>query len=233
MHKLLIAVGSEDQRILLRQSLYEQYEIYECETGLDAVKQVIETKPDIMIMDLILPYLDGLSVLEQIKAHKPPIIVALTGHVGRYALDVAHQLGVSYIISVPMNMHALLHRLDDLVSRTLLTGDTDSSEEKLISGHLMTLGFQPKLDGYQQLRIAIPMYAKDPAQRICKELYPDVAKVLGVGSGKQVERSIRNGISITFENADRRIWEQYFPNIQEPPTNKQFISRLADYLINE
>ena len=95
----------------------------------------------------------------------------------------------------------------------------------------LLIAFQsnPKNDGFRFLKVALPLVAQDPQQRVCKELYTSVAQICGAGSWNQVERSIRASIETTWM-AGHPIWQKYFPGPKHP-TGKEFISRLAQMLL--
>lgn len=84
--------------------------------------------------------------------------------------------------------------------------------------------------GYTQLTVAIPYYAHDRTQGLCKELYPFIAAHLGYSNWHAVERSIRDVILVAWEHRDPDTWEKYFPDTRKAPTNKVFIATLADRL---
>jgi hypothetical protein len=90
------------------------------------------------------------------------------------------------------------------------------------------------LDGYRYLQVAIPLFAEDPAQRICKELYPAVARLLGVSGNNNIERSIRSAIEDAWVRRDPAVWDTYFPpgmvTREKGPSNKLFIARMAEEL---
>ena len=91
---------------------------------------------------------------------------------------------------------------------------------------------QSGIIGFRFLKIGIPLYAQDPQQRICKELYAGIAGICGAGNWNQVERSIRSAIDAAWQIRSDA-WGKYFPGAETPPTGKTFISRLAQVLIDE
>lgn len=84
--------------------------------------------------------------------------------------------------------------------------------------------------GYRQLCIAIPRFAQDSSQSLTKELYPYVAAQLGCADWRTVEHSIRVVILDAWQRRNPKVWEKYFPGAQKPPSNKQFIATLAEFL---
>ena len=95
---------------------------------------------------------------------------------------------------------------------------------------LLHMQFPVHRNGYKQLLLAVPLFARDPFQSLTKELYPAIARKLGFSDGKAVEHSIRSCILYAYAHRDPEIWEQYFPNATKAPSNKQFLSTLAEML---
>lgn len=105
-----------------------------------------------------------------------------------------------------------------------------ASHSEQTKAMLLHLQFPVHRNGYKQLCIAVPIYAQDPFQSLTKELYPAIARQLGFSDGKAVEHCIRDCILYAYEHRDPEVWEQYFTNAQKAPSNKQFLSTLAERL---
>ena len=86
--------------------------------------------------------------------------------------------------------------------------------------------------GYKQLLLLIPRYALDSSQSLSKELYPYAADYFGYFSWQPIEHSVRVAILDAWERRNPEVWEKYFPDIKKPPSNKQFISTIAEQLKN-
>ena len=95
---------------------------------------------------------------------------------------------------------------------------------------MQALGLSPKRDGFRALLTGIPLYAHDPQQSLSKELYPSIARFLGIGNYKSVERSIRSAIQDAWVERNPILWNSYFGTGSECPTNKLFIARLAQVI---
>lgn len=81
--------------------------------------------------------------------------------------------------------------------------------------------------GFEQLCIAIPCFARDPAQSLSKELYPQVAEHFGNADWRSVERAIREAIYYAWNHGDPAVWEAYFPGQLTAPSNRLFIITLS------
>ena len=98
---------------------------------------------------------------------------------------------------------------------------------------LHQLAFPVHRNGYKQLCIAIPLFALDPFQNLAKELYPHVADYLNFTDGCAVEHCIRDSILYAWKNGEPEVWTTYFPNLTKAPSNKRFLSTLAERLYSE
>ena len=109
---------------------------------------------------------------------------------------------------------------------------TSSVKEPIanVSHLLLDLRVPAHRIGYLQLCTAIPLFKKDRQQGMGAELYPAVAEAFGYSDWRAVERAIRDVIVFAWTNRDQETWERYFPGCAKPPSNKQFIATLAEYI---
>lgn len=99
-----------------------------------------------------------------------------------------------------------------------------------ISCILRELGVPTHLNGFRQLCFAIPYYAQTNAECLSKEIYPAVAEQFGHASGISIERAIRSAILYAWINREADAWDKYFPGALKVPSNKVFITVLAEYV---
>lgn len=231
MQKLLIADSSEVFTGALEAALQSRFEIITCANGQFLTELLVRHRPDVLVLNLMLPYKDGLTVLLQTPYH-PPVILAITNHMSAYVERAVTALGVDYTMIAP-SVDAVVTHLADFIRQYRLPDDAVDIHAK-IAHHLHLLGIPSHLDGYRQLCIALPIYTNDPQQRITKELYPAVASLCKSPDGRNVEHSIRKAIYDGWIQRDNAIWRKYFSmdaNGSIPcPSNKAFISRLAEVL---
>lgn len=95
---------------------------------------------------------------------------------------------------------------------------------------LRELGVPTHQNGFKQLCIAIPYYSRTNTQCLSKEVYPFVAEYFEQASGVPIERAIRASILYAWVRREQNVWEKYFPGALKVPSNKMFISTLAEYL---
>ena len=229
MQKLLIADASEPFSDALRDIFQHEFELRVCYDGETALEQLFSFQPDVLILNLMLPYKDGLTVLQE-SSHQPRVILAVSSYVNSYIEQVAVALGVQYIMIMP-TVNALRVRLMDMIATTV-PHKVDLAGK--VAVHLHSLNFLTHLDGYQQLCVGIPIFANNPSVRLTKELYPAIAESFGTLDARTVEHSIRKSIEAAWMRKNPVVWAKYF--LPEPdgtircPTNKEFISRVAQML---
>ena len=233
-HTVLIADSSEDFCDQLQDILRWVCHVRSAQKGSKALKLLRDQPPDILVLDLMLPELDGISILKALSASgRRPIVLATTCLVTDYILQAAQQLNVDYLLVKPCDIHATAARIQEQLHRLEPPAPDDSDLKFRISGLLFMMGISPKLQGFRFLREAIAQVLLKPGQSVTKELYPAVARCCGT-EGSHVERSIRGAIQDGWERRDPRIWQLYFPpdgrGLRQRPTNAVFINRIADGL---
>ena len=232
MRKLLIADCNEDYRTALAAALSSQYQVLCCRSGTEALAMLYQEHPDIFVLDLMLPELDGLTLLERISANGVcPMVLAATPIFSDYVFSCAQRLGIEYLVRKPCAIEAIASRIQDL-SRRLKAPEPKTDPVSYVTNLLLALDISTKHNGFSYLRESILLMAKDPAQSVTKVLYPEVARLCGCNK-ENVERSIRTALDRAWEKRDGQMWQNYFPNAQQKPSNAVFISRLAEALLLE
>lgn len=228
--RLMIAHASEYFCKAISDQLQEDFEIKTCQDGHAALQLLTAFRPDAMIIDLMLPCKDGLTVLREAE-YSPNIILGLTTYSTDYIAKAATKAGIGYLLTAP-TVRTIVSRLEDMVS--CLSSQPTPQELRIVTSHMQRLGLCAKLDGYKQLRVGIPMFRRDTRQMLLNELYPAIANQYDWHDPRKVEHSMRRAIRTAWERRDNRIWAEYFPvndNGDIPcPSNKEFISRLAELL---
>ncbi len=209
--------------------------------GEQAIRKVTESKPDILVLDLMLPKQDGLAVLKAISTmEKRPAILATSRFITDYVATAAANLGVRYLMLKPCDMTALVERLEEIrggenqtVSANRSNGQ--SNIETLVTGIIHEIGVPAHIKGYQYLReaIIIAVNDMDVINAITKVLYPQVAKTFQT-TPSRVERAIRHAIEVAWDRGDLDTLQRFFgytvSNTKGKPTNSEFIALIADKL---
>jgi len=228
MPQLLIVENSDIYAAALEDALRGQFEIRRCADGIAALEALASCQPDAMILNLSLPFKDGLTVLQE-AVRLPPVVLALSLYSNPYAEQAAVALGAGYVLRMP-SVNTVSLRLADMLQQTQPIPDVRART----AGHLHALQFSPHLEGFTLLCEGIPLFVRDPRQRLSKELYPAIAAACGCTDGRAVEKSIRNAIEAAWKMRDETVWRKYFPPDTDGkiacPSNKVLIARLAQML---
>lgn len=231
MRKLLIAEFSDTLRIQLQEALQNEYAVTTCADGAAAVRLLDELRPDALIMDLMLPELDGLAVLAE-SSWLPPAVLCISSCPGDYVLQRATDLGVGYVLMKPCSIRTISGHLALLLSIHDHPLPSVRDAQAKAARHLLALGIDLASDGGNQLRIGIPLFAQDPSQRLGKELYPAIIARCG-SCPQDMEYTMRDAIKKAWSCRDKTVWDYYFPGSLRYPSNKHFIARLAQILSEE
>lgn len=235
--KLLIAEGSEDFRLALADALRGRYRISQCGDGNQARELLRSFHPDVLVLDLMLPGMDGISLLQwAVGQDIHPMVLATTRFANDYVLDAIGRMGVGYVMIKPCDLGGTVARIADLSSRIRTPVVTQPDKRTQVSNLLLALGIPTKLRGYGYLREAILLASEDPSQSITKILYPEVARRCGCAPA-HVERSIRSAIAAAWSHRDEQVWRLYFAADETGtiprPSNGTFVTRLADSVRNQ
>ncbi len=224
--------------------------------GLEAYEKIIKDKPTIALLDVIMPHLDGLGVLEKlIHTNIPLPICIMLSAVGQDNVTAqAINLGAQYYILKPFKMDVLAKRIRELVNKPVafqthtIANDTKPSyvnigqqatkEEILevkVTNIIHEIGVPAHIKGYQYLRDGIIMVVDniEVINQITKQLYPDLAKKYKT-TPSRVERAIRHAIEVAWNRGQIETVENIFGytvnSNKGKPTNSEFIAMIADKL---
>ncbi len=235
--RLLIADTSQEFRNALADTVRGSYQVRITWDGISTLQQLHSFKPDVLILDLMMPGLDGITLLQKALCDGiHPVVLATTRYLSDYIVDRTEKMGVGYLMVKPCDIGAVAARILDMSQQIRPPLFTGTDHRALVSNLLLRLGVPAKLKGYGFLRESILTMCREPSQSITKELYPAVASVCNA-TPVQIERSIRSAIGIAWAKRDENIWHLYFSadgSGQVPrPSNGAFISRLADRIAME
>ena len=208
--------------------------------GESAIRAILDKKPDVLVLDLMLRKQDGISVLKAIAGmDRRPVTLATSGFVTEYVSAAAAGLGVRYLMLKPCDMTALVERLTEIRGgenrRTPIRRSDKTSIETLVTSIIHEIGVPAHIKGYQYLReaIIIAVNDMDVINAITKVLYPQVAKTFQT-TPSRVERAIRHAIEVAWDRGDLDTLQRFFgytvSNTKGKPTNSEFIALIADKL---
>jgi len=250
---LLTDFLSKEPRIQLLGTYYNGDELLKALESADEL-------PDIILLDIIMPYLDGLGVLEKMKEMRlnpRPKVIMLTAFGQESITQKAVELGASYYILKPFDMPLLLQRIYQVAASTARTHSPQHLVESTYvqesaagygSGHnpereleikvtdvIHEFGVPAHIKGYLYLREAIMMvyHEIDLLGHVTRKLYPRIAEKY-MTTPSRVERAIRHAIEVAWNRGNLESIEKVFgytvPYDRTKPTNSEFIAMIADKL---
>lgn len=231
--RILIADYNEAFRENLAELLQSRYSVKTCGDGAEALELLDSFTPDILVMDLMLPNIDGFTLLEQArKRPEPPEVYVFSGYLAVPVQERLLAMGVYGMLRKPCDLLQAVGNIRALAQR--VPSAVRTQESKAVSELLLRLGFETHRDGYKQLLMAIPIFARDPKQPVNKVIYREIAKHFDLNGDKPVERSIRDAILLSYHHGDVMLWDHLFPigtlKNRRAPSNKVFIARICAYL---
>ena len=226
--KILIADDNKDFSDILMEFINRQQDmevVSAASNGEEACEIIQEMAIDIVILDVIMPYLDGIGVLERVASmelEKRPLFVMLSAVGQDKITERALSLGAEYYIVKPFDMETLVNRIRQLKSMALSTNNAPRQANTLVSNNkpllpkargpitphsletevttvIHEIGIPAHIKGYQYLRDAIMMVVNDMdiLNSITKQLYPNIAKQYNT-TPSRVERAIRHAIEVAW-----------------------------------
>lgn len=215
------------------------------EDGISAMEIFEKVTPDAVVLDLVMPQVDGFTVLERIAGKtKVVVLSALSQDV---FITKAMNLGADYYMMKPASPDNLARRLREcctpksgapITDQPVKVAARNRSLEERITNIFITVGIPAHIKGYQFLREAVKMAIDTPdiINSITKRLYPEVAGRFGTSASK-VERAIRHAIEVAWnrgkiENINTLFGVRVYSH-NEKPTNGEFIALVADKMLLE
>lgn len=254
MEKLNVAIADDNERMLnllgeIVESDKDLKLVGKARNGEDIYHIIRDKQPDVVLLDLIMPKMDGISVMEMIGADKTvkkqPNYIIVTAIGQERITEDAFEKGAAFYILKPFRNETILQRIKSsghaeksVTPYTDYTVYAEPSEEDLetqVTELLHEIGIPAHIKGYHYLRDSILMAVDDMEvlNAITKILYPTVAKKNQTTSSR-VERAIRHAIDIVWIKGNQELLKEIFGTFvmegQERPTNSQFIAAVADWM---
>ena len=257
--KIVLADDNKDFCQVLKEYLSNEDDIEIlgiAKDGIEALDLVKRTQPDLLVLDIIMPHLDGLGVIEKLNAMdipKMPKIIVLSAVGQDKITQSAINLGADYYIVKPFDFVIFINRIRELVSnktahiepKSRVNTDIQMTRSDFVknSGNIETeitniiheIGVPAHIKGYLYLREAIKMVIDNVELlgAVTKELYPSIAKKFNT-TPSRVERAIRHAIEVAWSRGKVDTINQLFGytvhNTKGKPTNSEFIAMIADKL---
>ena len=208
------------------------------DNGKDAIDMIKDTQPDVVLLDLVMPQMDGITVVENIKKKpsmlKNPAFIILSAVGGEQMTEEAFQAGANYFLMKPFDKDILVNKIRRIGKRPVrpvpgkvleaplkaaTSEEAAMNREEYMKEHLETditkmlheLGIPAHIKGYQYLRDAISMVVRDREmmEAVTKILYPEIAKK-NYTSSSRVERAIRHAIEVAWGRGSLEVIDELF-----------------------
>ena len=239
---VLLADANEEFRAMLRRIIDEAEDFTVAGTagdGAEALRLAEQEAPDLMVMDVVLPGLDGCGVLKRLREQEQmPKVILVSAFCSDPVVAEAVELGAAYFLTKPVEPEALLDRMRAVFSRQPAEEEHPAELKNLVTSVIHEIGVPAHIKGYQYLREAIMIAVDDMdvINAVTKVLYPEVAKRFAT-TPSRVERAIRHAIEVAWDRGDLETLQKYFgytvSNAKGKPTNSEFIAMIADRLVLE
>ncbi len=254
MEKLNIAIADDNEKIVqlldrIVSSDDELEVIGKAGNGEELIEIIREKKPDVVLLDIIMPKLDGLAVMDRVN-HEPslkkPAFIVISAVSQEKMTEDAFALGADYYILKPFDNDTVVNRIKRVRTRqqrsfSKAKKNAYESEKAYMERNLETdvtniiheVGVPAHIKGYQYLRDAIIMSVGDMEMlnSITKILYPTIAKRHQT-TPSRVERAIRHAIEVAWSRGKMDTIDELFGytvnNGKGKPTNSEFIALIAD-----
>lgn len=258
MAELNVAIADDNPQTLgLLQDIVEGEEgfhvVGKADNGEDAYAMIVRTSPDIVLLDVIMPRLDGISVMEKVKQNhslgKVPSFIMITAAGSENVTADAFRMGASYYIMKPFNREIIIDKIrrigkgygavPDFPEIKKVRPYLDKAEymkqnlENDVTHILHEIGIPAHIKGYQYLRDAIIISVEDHEMltSVTKILYPTIAKKHQT-TPSRVERAIRHAIEVAWSRGKMDTINELFgytvSNGKGKPTNSEFVALIAD-----
>ena len=259
MGKISVAIVDDNESMvkLLQDILKDDNDIEmvgSANNGMDALELIKQKKPDVVLLDLIMPKLDGLGVLEKVNLStdykKIPSFIVITAIGQEHITENAFHLGARYYIMKPFDNNVILTRIKqvkgdylnvhnlhtptNLINKQAKNVEiTQDSLEADVTSIIHDIGIPAHIKGYQYIREAIMISIKnrEMLESITKLLYPTIAKNNKTTSSR-VERAIRHAIEVSWNRGNlETIYDLFGYNVTSnkgKPTNSEFIALIVD-----
>ena len=207
--------------------------------GNSAIEQIRATAPEVVVLDLMLPKADGITVLKSLPREGRPKVLLLSAFSTDYVANAAVAAGADYLMLKPCSAQTVALRVGEILEAEQSAVQKQSGQEAdietLVTNVIHEIGVPAHIKGYQYLREAIIIAIGDMEviNAITKVLYPQVAKTFCT-TPSRVERAIRHAIEVAWDRGDLDTLQRFFgytvSNTKGKPTNSEFIALIADRL---
>ncbi len=238
--KVVLADANEEFRTLLQETVEKTGDftvVGSCGDGNEALRLAAEKEAQLVVTDLVLPGLDGLSLLAELeKLPEAPKVIVVSAFMNDHAVAEAAECGVYYFMPKPCLGTAVVERMYRVAGNGEEAPLREPDLESMVTAIIHEIGVPAHIKGYQYLREAIMLAVEDMEviNAVTKVLYPEVAKRFAT-TPSRVERAIRHAIEVAWDRGDLETLQRFFGytvnSAKGKPTNSEFIAMIADRLV--
>ena len=197
--------------------------------GEEGLQKIFDLKPDVVLLDIIMPKLDGISVLEKLQANPPekiPCIIVMSA-VGQERFTTrALELGASYYFIKPLSLKDICRRISFIIAPASVCNVSAHDMEGMISREVICLGVPTNVLGFKYIIEAVELLIKGKVSfPISKQIYAQIAEN-NCTTVECVESALRKTISRIYERESQKI--QALTHEKKKPSNAKFLTALAE-----
>lgn len=235
--RVVLADASEEFRAVLKETIEKTGEfcvVGSAGDGEEAWRLITEQAPELVLCDVLLPELDGLSLLSRMaELPSVPKRIVLTAVSRESVVEQALERGADFYMLKPCSDEALMEQMRILCFGEAAQDSAALALERTVTTIIQEIGVPAHIKGYQYVREAIVLAVQDieVINAVTKVLYPAVAKRFGT-TPSRVERAVRHAIETAWDRGDLETLQSYFGytvnSAKGKPTNSEFIAMIAD-----
>ena len=213
--------------------------------GLEGLEMITQLRPQVLLLDMVLPRLDGFGLLERLQhfpTNQRPAVIATTS-LGRDDFIIrAIELGVTYYMVKPLDIAFLIRQIMSVAHRdvpvvmpapVVSPPEEPDDLERVVTSMMIQIGIPAHLSGYKFIRTALIAVVDRPElfSSLTRILYPEIARQFST-TASCVERAIRHAISLTWDRGGsenyRRLLGRHASTVGERPTNSEFLAQVSE-----
>ncbi|MBD7906780.1 sporulation transcription factor Spo0A [Sporosarcina gallistercoris] len=255
MGKIKIAIADDNKELVKTMTAYFEKHpeidiLWTAQNGKQCLANIEQSVPDVLLLDIIMPYLDGIAVLEHLRHNELTSdlkIIMLTAFGQEDVMTQAAGLGASYFMLKPFEFEQLVNQVFQAASVQKPSSTQQPAQQSVkveegvslkvldtaITTTIKEIGVPAHIKGYSYLREAIQMVYNDNdlLGAVTKILYPDIAEKYKT-TPSRVERAIRHAIEVAWNRGNYEVISKTFGytvhHLKSKPTNSEFIAMIAD-----
>ncbi|TAA70691.1 sporulation transcription factor Spo0A [Planococcus salinarum] len=238
MEKITIGIADDNRQLADMMEEYLNLQpnmevVAVAHNGRECIELLKKNKVDILLLDNIMPFLDGIGVLDAIKNEEglQNLRVIMLSAFGQETLmSQAAQNGASYFIMKPFELDRLAMQIEHIMQEQAASQEV---KDDPITAVIKEIGVPPHINGYVYLKEAVNLVLEEPGiiQKVTKSLYPGIADRFDT-TPTRVERSIRHAIELVWNRGDVKVIAQTFgyseEHLRSRPSNSEFIAMVYD-----